>query len=505
MRLRLSHKGLLLVGVILAFELLFVGMLVLLLRSAEGEARREEQAKEILNHTDKLTNLVYEGTQLLQQFADTRDMRVMARYGEVSAEMPVIIDWLKKNVPADQLDLINEIDHNLTTANRLVTKLSQLLPRASMSELVAIMTVAHDRLNPLLGQTTADFLKLRQRQENITLKGPERQRRMRHQLERVVYAGVATNVLGAIALVIFFMKGITSRLDVLTDNTRRLAASQPLNPLLSGTDEIAGLDRVFHEMAEALAEAERRREEIQQLKQRFMQMVSHDLRTPLTSIRAFLTIVKEGAYGELTAKGMERADGAERSAVRLLALVNDLLDVEKLESGMFEMEFKDIPIAQVVQRSLDSVRAVAEQKEIAIEAQDSKAFVHADGDRLVQVLVNLLSNAIKYSPPGSPVTISVTEAAGLVEVRVTDRGRGIPAHLRDAIFERFKQVEIKDAKEKGGTGLGLAIAKAMIEQHGGSIGVDSEEGKGSSFWFRVPASREPGAPLRDPGPALEAK
>jgi signal transduction histidine kinase len=115
--------------------------------------------------------------------------------------------------------------------------------------------------------------------------------------------------------------------------------------------------------------------------------------------------------------------------------------------------------------------------------------VNADGDRLVQVIVNLMSNACKFSPKGATVTVRVDEIPNWIEVKVIDRGRGIPAKFKNLLFQRFQQVEASDAKRKGGTGLGLAICKGIIEAHGGTIGVESEEGKGSVFWFRIPAAQ----------------
>ncbi|MGH9550050.1 MAG: sensor histidine kinase, partial [Terriglobales bacterium] len=136
------------------------------------------------------------------------------------------------------------------------------------------------------------------------------------------------------------------------------------------------------------------------------------------------------------------------------------------------------------------VHAFADQNGIKLEFQPTNSQVFADGDRLVQVLVNLISNACKFSPKGQTVTVSVEEIPNWVEIKVTDRGRGIPAKYKGLLFQRFQQVEASDARKKGGTGLGLAICKGIIEAHNGTIGVESEEGKGSVFWFRIPPATQ---------------
>jgi signal transduction histidine kinase len=150
------------------------------------------------------------------------------------------------------------------------------------------------------------------------------------------------------------------------------------------------------------------------------------------------------------------------------------------------MVFDTIPLANVLERSDQAVRSFAEQNGIRLEIQPTSTMVYADGDRLVQVLVNLISNAVKFSPKGAPVTIAVQEIPNWVEVKVIDHGRGIPAKYKGLLFQRFQQVDASDSKKKGGTGLGLAICKGIIEAHNGNIGVESEEGKGSVFWFRIP-------------------
>ncbi|MBY0359980.1 MAG: PAS domain S-box protein [Candidatus Obscuribacterales bacterium] len=228
------------------------------------------------------------------------------------------------------------------------------------------------------------------------------------------------------------------------------------------------------------------RHELQRIKQEFYAMVTHDLRTPLQSIGGSLTLLSAGAAGQLPAKAAEMLSVAERNSRRLNELINDLLDLEKLESGKFDMLFDDVELQTVFSNARESVEALAKSYEVTIAISPEPQTVYADDDRLVQVLVNLLSNAIKYSPKGSTVNIGMEKNADEVKVMVTDQGSGIPAAYQDGLFERFKQVNRREARRKGSTGLGLAICKMMIEQHGGKIGVQSEEGKGSTFWFTLP-------------------
>jgi PAS domain S-box-containing protein len=249
------------------------------------------------------------------------------------------------------------------------------------------------------------------------------------------------------------------------------------------------------ELAKSVAEQTvERLEEVEQLKKGFLSTVSHELRTPLTSIRGSLGLLASGAAGPLPDHVVEVVALAERNAIRLMALIEDILDLERLETGKIELQMTRVPIASILRRAMESLAAFGAHG-VTVDAPNVSSSIDVDADRIVQVLVNLLSNAVKFSPPGGVVTIAVTVDGQWTEFRVIDHGRGVPAVHRRAIFERFRQVDPSDAREKGGAGLGLAICKSIVEQHGGSIGVESEEGAGSAFWFRL-ASLTPadGAP-----------
>jgi signal transduction histidine kinase len=326
------------------------------------------------------------------------------------------------------------------------------------------------------------------REEKIESDAPKIQADKRAFAQSLIWVLLVVNVLVAIVLAIFLQKNVMSRLSVLIDNSYRLAAGRELRPPVSGGDEIAQLDGAFRSMASALAEAEAERKRIEEMKQDFVAMISHDLRTPLTSISSVCQMVSDGIYGEINDRGKVVLQKADNSVTRLIGLINDLLDMEKMESGMLDLELKIVSLAKVFQRSLDSLTGYATQQNVRLIAEPVDASVIADEDRIVQVVVNLTGNAIKFSPKGAAVTLSAVLHGRDVEVRVTDQGMGIPAAYRDSIFDKFKQVSREDATVRKGTGLGLAICKTIVEGHGGTIGVRSEEGKGSTFWFSISLS-----------------
>jgi PAS domain S-box-containing protein len=229
------------------------------------------------------------------------------------------------------------------------------------------------------------------------------------------------------------------------------------------------------------------RQAVEQLKKQLIATVSHDLRTPLTMIQNTLAVLSADAVGKLDTRGKELVGSAETEAQRLIEMINSLLDIEKMQSGKLQMEMQPVLLDSIISRSVTVVSHAAEKQHVELDAAPSGCEVMADGAKLVQVMVNLLANAIKFSPKNSKVTIRCEEDEGWLQIKVSDEGRGIPSQQKDMVFESFYQVEDGDRTEKGGTGLGLAICKTIVEAHGGLIGVQSEEGIGSTFWFKIPA------------------
>ena len=227
---------------------------------------------------------------------------------------------------------------------------------------------------------------------------------------------------------------------------------------------------------------------VDRMKNEFISVVSHELRTPLTSIRGSLGLLKAGVAGPLGSQVGELIGIAHSNSERLVRLINDILDIEKIEAGKLELSLSDLDPARLVQTTLDGLGGLAEQSMVRLRSEVTTTdHVRGDEDRLVQVLTNLVSNAIKFSPPDGDVAVRAERtAAGWLRFEVRDRGPGIAAEHLGKLFGKFQQLDSSDSRRKGGTGLGLAISKAIVEKHGGRVGVTTEVGQGSTFWVELP-------------------
>lgn len=242
-------------------------------------------------------------------------------------------------------------------------------------------------------------------------------------------------------------------------------------------------ERVFFCVAHDVTELR----EIEKMKQSFLAMVSHDLRAPLTSVSLSLDMLLSGKKGALNSDTNHLLETTRSSMGRLLDLVNELLELEKLEAGKLAMNKSDASAADMCREAVQSLHALAAGAGIRVDGPHGDAAVIADDKRIVQVLINLITNAIKFSPRNSTIKLSVEEHDGVVEFRVADQGPGIPADQKSLIFEKFRQSRAHSNVAIKSSGLGLAIVRAIVEAHGGTLGVDSEVGKGSTFWFKLPA------------------
>jgi PAS domain S-box-containing protein len=461
---------------------------------------------------------------------------------------------------------------NEVTRKYWVTRLSNLGAEVRSPELLAINNNAKDIVNrsPLV-------------QEAIQTKE-----------KTVLLFGVFLNVAISVIFGSLFVREISGRLNIVADNSRRLASGLPLRDALRGGDEITALDQVFRQMATSLSESARKeraivenardvicsidedgkfvacnaasesvlgidskdilgmryislvdkddvhrllatvetvmkgeevqpfevrmlrkngelvdtfwtaswsavdkslfcvihddsdRKQAERMKQEVVAMITHDLRTPVATLRNVLEMLSADMFGKLDERGKGMLKVADTSTAQMLSLINDLLDIEKIKAGMLELSLTEVDLDAVLDATCAALKPAAEERQIKIEVKPGAGFVIADEERLTRVITNLVANALKFSPSQTTITVFAESQEGFASVSVQDQGRGIPEPLLATIFDRFTQVKTSDSRLKGGSGLGLSICKALVEMHGGTISASSTEGQGSTFSFTVP-------------------
>lgn len=257
--------------------------------------------------------------------------------------------------------------------------------------------------------------------------------------------------------------------------------SATLSAIIDENGDIVGLSIIARNITEY--------KRLERMKSEFISTVSHELRTPLTSIRGALDLVLGKSAEQLPSKARKMLNMAARNSERLCLLINDILDLEKIESGSIEFAFKSVDLIPLAQCALEDNAGYAHTHQVQLVFEDGglgQAWVYGDEHRLLQVFANLISNAVKFSPQEGRVTISITADVFGYRITVSDQGPGIPEEFRRRIFQRFAQADSSDTRQKGGTGLGLSITKAIVERHNGTIGYTSELGHGTLFYFELP-------------------
>ncbi|MBL1143286.1 MAG: PAS domain S-box protein [Proteobacteria bacterium] len=227
---------------------------------------------------------------------------------------------------------------------------------------------------------------------------------------------------------------------------------------------------------------------LDRMKREFVSTVSHELRTPLTSISGSLGLVVGGAAGEIPNKALELLQVAVNNCTRLVRLINDILDMEKIESGHIDLQLQRINLIELVHEAIAANEAYTRQHKVKLRLDESSkdSYVNADRDRIIQVLTNLISNAAKFSPPQGTVTVNLQHVNRMVRLEVSDEGPGISEEFQEQLFRKFTQSDASDTRQKSGTGLGLSISKAIIEQHEGQIGFKNRAQGGTTFYFELP-------------------
>jgi PAS domain S-box-containing protein len=252
------------------------------------------------------------------------------------------------------------------------------------------------------------------------------------------------------------------------------------SPMCDDDGHVIGAVVTFRDMTQ--------KHEVDRLKSQFVSTVSHELRTPLTSIRGALGLLSGGLLGTVSAKGQRMLEIAVSNTDRLVRLINDILDVERIESEVMKMGGDVVDGLDLMKRAAEGIQSIADGAGVRIVIEPATALILGDADRLNQTLTNLLGNAIKFSPRDTTVTMGLHAAGGKCTFRIADQGRGVPASKLEMIFARFQQVDASDSRDKGGSGLGLAICRSIVDAHGGRIWAERNEPAGTVFQFTIPSA-----------------
>ncbi len=595
-QLNLSQKILILVAVPLLFEITFFTTLGMLLKEAERQAAIEQHSMNVVAEVNALQRSFINNARSLAAYAISKKMGIPGQQFGFSEVQDGSLERLKLLTAGDpeQRNAVAKIESIFKSVVDVVAESKRTIDDGMYEGGLLHARLLHQELNSVgveFQQETRQIV-ARERRKGLLL--PRTSAQTKKTVNYFLQSGLVLSILIAIGLTMFFNRSTTRRLVRLMDNTMRMGGGLPLNPVISGSDEIARLDKSFHEMAEAIDAAMKKeraiienmpvgvviiddggmitivnpktehlfgyspedvagkpfsnffgegwnptefmshlkekalqrvvemeaikktgdhfpidlslsqfgeaseklwlvsisdasdRQAIERLKGELVSIVCHDLRTPLTSVQTNMWLLGEGAFGDLSGEAKRIVGVSEREVDRLINLVKDWLDIQVIEAGKLELHTKKMYMSSVVEQSTDAVQPFAEKSNVKIDATDTDYRVTGDAERLTQVLVNLLSNAVQYSPGGTTVKVITTADQGLCRVNVIDSGPGIPRENQEMIFERYRRANGDSGGNKRGAGLGLAISKEIIERHGGMIGVTSEEGKGSTFWFDIP-------------------
>jgi len=498
-KLSIAKKGFILISVPLVFELIFVLSLGLLLDRSRHDALELNQSRAFVSGISDLTKDFLDLGIALAAYRSTRGKRFVEQYDAIYKTLPAKFDALEKANRDKPLRLKHLT--RLRQTGKELTDLTQAFRRPTDSAMVYLLDpMAYrqklsDSYGTFMDETKAISIEENQLQEN----NPAAESRLRNALFLCIWSGVVVSIAITVLLMRFFAHGITQRLTTLIDNYTRFGQKRLLLAPVGGDDEIADLDDNFHAMAKKLTLAEER-------KKLYTQMINHDLRAPLAAIQGTLAVALKGLYGDLNEKGKKRIGAAEKDSDRLINQINEMLDIDSLEGGHMEMDKDSCYLEEILGGAIDSVTALAEARQIHIEnkvyspraqraASQGGAIgagmpagieLVADKERLKRVVINLLHNSIKFSPVGETIEIDSSISEDSLKVMIKDRGPGIKEEEAKKLFQPFRQGESGKSLDQHGAGLGLAICKAIVEAHGGTIGLESKVGYGTIFWFNVP-------------------
>jgi signal transduction histidine kinase len=486
MKLRILHKGLILLLFPLALQVAFFIQLFGLVSSSEVFAKQEQRFSRFIELSNEMLMLVLKGwasSIASFKFVNTNDSRTVQELGalypqDIYHRMANLLREAREVQPEGKQgeNLLKNIQATTLEQAKLMKQFRAASEQDSKVVRLGVMQALEPKLLAAF-EHAFDIQELNEEQRAALDKVHESMTYNRSLIKTQVIAGMAAALVLALALLVFFLKTITARLSLLMKNAELVPLAKPLPCRVPGNDELAYLDDILHRAAADLQRSSEHRKAI-------TQMLAHDLRAPLMSIKLTLDQLPRPETRDSQTTHDNYVAGMNTSLTRLIALIEDLLTIDKLESGKLDLSLDYIDLLPTVQEAVQSLEPQAAAKKIICQVNMQPLNVVADRTRIVQVVTNLLSNAIKYSPEGGVITITSETDADLVRVLVKDQGPGIPESKQESVFDKYFQVE--NADQGKGFGLGLAICKMIVTRHEGKIGVTSQPGQGCTFWFTLP-------------------
>lgn len=484
--MNLRSKGLLVVGIPILCQLVLVGLLLSMSSKLEQAVQRESRAKQVLTACDELR------LALVSSFTTLATMRMTSSrdYDAASSLLQTRIE-AKQRIVRDLCARDAEVAESLKNYVQTIDHLRVLARNAEEAYLQPGKDVNFgsfldqseflEEVSLYMRRLTNQIAAINTKYGAVVDELRPQAKAGRERLFAIIYGGAILNVSLSLILAIVLGRRTMERLDKLMLKIQDFSAGRLDSEKITGNDEITKLDETFTRMAQERVAAD-------ELRQAMQAMVSHDIRSPLTSVLCMINLTNQGVYGELTAKMAYTLLCVESELDRLLNLANDLLDIEKITSGNLQLTLTEVSVSELLNAATASMLGLASAKKIEITCDKNRVeTISCDFPRIIQVLVNLLSNAVKYSPGQSLIELTVSEPGQRIRFTVIDRGPGIAAADLPHVFDKFLQLKQDRDTQMQGTGLGLHICKSLIEAHGGTIGVESEVGKGSRFWFEIPA------------------
>lgn len=603
--LKLGHQGIILVLILLVLEFAFVCTYWSLLNQAEEESRRQQKQKEIIAKGSQLLQDIYDAGDAVGKFSVYHQRADEHRYENAVYRIPRILTWLREELKGNdsQLQRLSRIEQNVNIG---LTTLAGFKEKADRDPQYVIVLWQWADLQPRLQALVRDMKEFLQTERDVESRMPEIRRQQRQKAKEVLIIGGAVNVVFALALAIFFVKRLRSRLNVLTENANLFRKGEALQVPLRGDDELAVLDGAFHKMVESLRgegellrsseqqvrsmieqmpvglmilyEAGRidfsnptierlllfsegeligrnigeifssdvanekslfewlndnsvrrvvelrgrkkdggtlyveysmddvsvshgdtqrnlamildvsERIEMQKVRQAFVAMVSHELRTPLTSVGGFLQMFDMGMLGNVSEDLKNAVARSQSHVAQLIALINDLLDLEKTEANKMALSLSDCPVEDLIDDASGSIAKVLDEKKIRLHFEGSEAEVKVDREKTTRAITNLLFGIAQLLQKQEAIEIVAGAPdgdGGFVPIKIAAKSLVVPENQRESMFERFQKVTLDGTTHP--LGLGFALSRAIIQAQGGTVGFDSSENEGSMLWIKLPA------------------